>query len=131
MQRLLPYPFLNAPARTWPSARPTGDRGASGGPPAGYISAAMDQSWSGQDVFLLFEKLVVLYTPYAMEGDPQELRKLVRAESLERYDEYAWEQGYRLAEDVLDDLALPDPASDWIYVEKLYQLLVFVWKKLL
>src|SRR5712692_9450776 len=75
------------------------------------------------DVFLLFEKLVVLYTPYAMEGDPQELRKLVRAESLERYDEYAWEQGYRLAEDVLDDLALPDPASDWIDVEKLYQRL--------
>ena len=83
----------------------------------------MDQSWSGQDVFLLFEKLVVLYTPYAMEGDPQELRKLARAESLERYNEYAWEQGYRLAEDVLDDLALPDLASDWIDVEKLYQRL--------
>ena len=66
----------------------------------------MDQIWSGQDVSLLFEKLVALYALYAMEGDPQELRKLVRAEPIERYDEYAWEQGYRLAEDVLDDLAL-------------------------
>jgi len=72
------------------------------------------------DVSVLFEKLVALY---ATDGDPQELSKLVRTESLESYDERAWGQGYRLAEDVLDDLALPDQASDWIDVERLYQRL--------
>jgi len=72
------------------------------------------------DVSVLFGKLVTLY---AQEGDPQELSRLVRAEPLERYDERAWEQGYRLAEGVLDDLALSDQESDWIDVDKLYQQL--------
>ncbi|HEY7507316.1 MAG TPA: hypothetical protein VH621_06880, partial [Nitrososphaera sp.] len=71
------------------------------------------------DIALLFGKLVDLYALYATKSDPQELRKLVRAEPLERSDQHAWKQGYRLAEDVLDDLALPDQASDWIDVEKL------------
>jgi len=80
----------------------------------GSVSPSIEVS----DISVLFEKLVALYH---REGDLQELRQLVRAEPLARYNEHAWEQGYRLAEDVLDDLALPDQASHWIDVEKLYQ----------
>jgi Zn-dependent peptidase ImmA (M78 family) len=75
---------------------------------------------AADDVSVLFEKLVRLYTK---DGDTSALRQLVREEPLEGSEEHAWEQGYELATDLLDDLALPDLQSDCIDVETLYHQL--------
>lgn len=72
------------------------------------------------DVSVLVEKLVALYTK---NGDTPALHRLVHEEPLEGSEERAWEQGYRLAEDLLDDLSLPDSQNDSLDVETLYQRL--------
>src|SRR5205807_5983984 len=59
----------------------------------------------GDDASVLLGKLVALYHK---EGGPPALRKLVHEEPLDSSQESAWKQGYGLAEELLDALALPD-----------------------
>lgn len=70
------------------------------------------------DASVLLEKLVALYE---REGGTPALHRLVHEEPLESSEERAWEQGYGLAEELLDALSLPDQHSDWIDIERLYQ----------
>ena len=70
------------------------------------------------DASVLLKKLVALYS---RKDDALALRGLVHEEPLESSEEHAWEQGYKLAEELLDALALPDQQSDWIDIDRLYQ----------
>src|SRR5262249_27784629 len=70
------------------------------------------------DASVLLRKLVALYNK---EGGPPALRKLVHEEPLDSSHERGWEQGYGLAEELLDTLSLPDQHNDWIDIDRVYQ----------
>src|SRR5206468_10281060 len=72
----------------------------------------------GDDASVLLGKLVALYN---RDGSPPALRELVHEEPLESSEERAWEQGYGLAEELLEALSLPDQCNDWIDIDRLYQ----------
>ena len=85
---------------------------------AALMFGSVTPTIDGDDASVLLGKLVVLYN---REGGPPALRELVHEEPLESSEERAWEQGYGLAEELLDALSLPDQHNDWIDIERLYQ----------
>jgi len=67
-----------------------------------------------EDVTALAEQLVGLYAP---EGEPEELSRLERDVPVHESVDPPWEQGYRLAEDVIGSLSLLEANPDAVDVE--------------
>jgi Zn-dependent peptidase ImmA (M78 family) len=62
----------------------------------------------------------VLVNQYSAGGESIELKQHTRDEPVERSEERAWRQGYRLAEKLLEAIGLPDLAAGWVDVEGIY-----------
>ncbi len=69
--------------------------------PAALMFGSLSPTIDEADVHLLAEKLVQAFRPH---GESKSLRQLVRDEPVGRTDDTAWEQGYRLAEELLEEL---------------------------
>lgn len=86
--------------------------------PAALMFGSLSPTIGEADVHLLAERLVQAFTP---EGESESLRQLVRDEPVGRTDDTAWEQGYQLAEELLDEIengCLDEPPVD---IDRLYQ----------
>jgi Zn-dependent peptidase ImmA (M78 family) len=73
---------------------------------------------SRDDARLLADVLVRQYSP---KGDSLELKQHVRDSPVEKSEERAWRQGYRLAEELLEAMGLPDVAAGWLDIEEIYR----------
>lgn len=69
------------------------------------------------DAMALAEKLIDLYLPDSESG---ELRDLVRPEIIEYTRKPRYIQGYKLAEEVLENLSLPRGSDEWVDVRAIY-----------
>ncbi len=86
--------------------------------PAALMFGSVSPTINEADVRLLAEKLAQAFTP---DGESKSLRRLARDEPVGRTDDAAWEQGYRLAEDLLEELGdgyVEDSSMD---IDRLYQ----------
>jgi len=72
------------------------------------------------DAVALAGKLIDLYSP---NGEPPQLTAICRDEIIDDSSKRPWAQGYRLAEDLLDDLSLPLQSDGWVDVRKIYESL--------
>lgn len=68
------------------------------------------------DVLILAAKLVELHS---LEGEPAAVADLVKETPVDGRAERGWEQGYRLAEELLDSLGVLDGAGEWVDVAAL------------
>ena len=63
----------------------------------------------------------ILVSQYATKGENLVMKQHAREVPVEKSEERAWRQGYRLAEGLLEALGLPDVTTSWVDVEGLYQ----------
>jgi Zn-dependent peptidase ImmA (M78 family) len=86
--------------------------------PAALMFGSLSPTIDEGDVQLLADKLVRSLTP---DGESEVLRRMVRDEPVARTDETAWEQGYQLAEDLLEELGDGYVEDSCVDVDHLYQ----------
>jgi len=86
--------------------------------PAALMFGSLSPTIDEGDVQLLAEKLVQALTP---DGESEVLRRMVRDEPVARTDETTWEQGYQLAEDLLEELGDGYVEDSCVDVDHLYQ----------
>jgi Zn-dependent peptidase ImmA (M78 family) len=86
--------------------------------PAALMFGSLSPTVVEPDVRLLAEKLVRAFTP---DGESKSLRQLVRDEPVGRTDDTAWEQGYRLAEELLDEIGNGSVDESPVDMDRLYQ----------
>jgi Zn-dependent peptidase ImmA (M78 family) len=79
----------------------------------GSLSPTIDAG----DAVALAGKLIDLYSP---GSESSQLRELVREEVISDSRQEPWAQGYSLAEDLLEELSLPEDSDDWIDVHAIY-----------
>jgi len=84
---------------------------------AALMFGSMSPSIDRDDAVALASKLIDLYSP---EGESPQLKGLVRDEVIGDSRKQPWAQGYRLAEDLLEELSLPSDHDEWIDVERVY-----------
>jgi uncharacterized protein (DUF433 family)/Zn-dependent peptidase ImmA (M78 family) len=72
------------------------------------------------DAMTLAGKLIDLYSP---GSESPELLDLVREETITDSRQRPWTQGYRLAEEILEKLALPGDSDEWVDIRRIYQQL--------
>jgi Zn-dependent peptidase ImmA (M78 family) len=70
-----------------------------------------------EDAMALAEKLIDLYAP---GSESQELLDLVREEPIDGSGMRPWAQGYRLAEEILEELSQPGGVDEWVNVREIY-----------
>jgi Zn-dependent peptidase ImmA (M78 family) len=75
---------------------------------------------SADDAMTLAGWLVRLYSS---GGSDMPLEKLSRSESLDASDLRSWDQGYRLAEEFVQELGLLQAGAEWIDIEQIYDQL--------
>jgi Zn-dependent peptidase ImmA (M78 family) len=69
------------------------------------------------DAVVLAGKLIDLYSP---DSESPELLELVREEVIDDSRKRPWAQGYKLAEEILEDLSLPGGSDEWVDVRQIY-----------
>ncbi len=69
------------------------------------------------DAMTLAETLI---DRYALDSESPALLNLVRDEAIDDSTKRPWAQGYKLAEEILDELSLPGGADEWINVREIY-----------
>lgn len=60
---------------------------------------------------------------YSSGGSDPRLEKLSRSEPLDASDRPPWEQGYRLAEEFVEELGLIQDGIEWIDIDRVYEML--------
>ena len=73
-----------------------------------------------EDALTLARSMADLYDAH---GDPENIRPLVRHEPLDTRASAPWEQGYALAQELLDRLGLPEPRTGFVDVGHITQAL--------
>ncbi len=86
--------------------------------PAALLFGSLSPTIEEADVRLLAERLVQSFAP---NGESEVLRRMVRDAPVGRTEERTWEQGYQLAEDLLEEIGDRYVDESSVDIDRLYQ----------